>query len=231
MDFSNADLRNADFSGAVLTNVDFAEANLIGAKFIGARITKCTWRNSRFGDNDFSEVNADGLTISGRNVSNLRFVNSVIRHSDFKNCKFNEVMITSNTRFLQVNFLKAEFEGVLSETSFSGCNLSKCRFTTLSTFKENKMEDCSCTDACFNDLTIEESNFIDCNFKNVSCVGTVFRRTCFSGQKTNLEGSDFSRAKAYNSSFDELNFYRVHLRASSGFEKYSRKNPYLVASR
>lgn len=231
VDFYNADLRNADFSGAVLTGVNFAEANLVGAKFVGARITKCTWRNSRFGDNDFSEAHADELTISGRNVSDLRFANSVISNSDFKNCKLNNVIITAKTSFSQVNFLKAEFEGIVSETSFSGCNLSKCRFTALSTFKENEMKDCSCADACFNDLTIEKSNFIDCNFKNVSCVGTVFRRTCFLGQKTMLEGSDFSRAKAYNSSFDGLNFYRVHLRASSGFEKYSRENPYLVASR
>jgi len=231
VDFSNADLRNADFSGAVLSNVNFTEANLVGAKFVGARITKCTWRNSRFGDNDFSEAHADGLTISGRNVSNMWFSNSVIINSDFRNCKFHDITIANKTRFLEVSFLKAEFEGVISETSFSDCNLSKCRFTALSTFKENKIENCSCTEACFNELTIEKSNFIDCNFKDVSCVGTVFRRTCFSGQKTMLEGSDFSRAKAYNSLFDGLNFYRVHLRASSGFEKYSRENPYLVASR
>ena len=231
VDFSNADLRNADFSGAVLINVNFAESNLVGANFIGATIRKCTWKNCRWGDNDFSEAHVDGLTISGRNICSLRFVNSVVSYSDFKNCKFNGVIIADNAKFLHVNFSKAEFEGTLSETSFSDCNFSKCRFAAVSTFEGNLMENCSCIDAIFNSLTIAQCRFVDCDFRNVTCVGTEFRGTCFSGQKTLLEGADFSCAKAHNSSFDGLNFYRVHLRASSGFEKYSQKNPYLVASR
>lgn len=228
VDFSNADLRNTDFSGAVLTNVNFSEANLVGANFVGATIRKCTWKNNRWGDNDFSEARVDGLTINGRNVSSLRFANSEVSHSDFKNCKFNSMIIAGNAKFLHVNFSKAEFEGTLSETSFSNCNFSKCRFASVFTFEDNLMENCSCADAIFNSLTIAECRFIDCDFRNVSCVGTEFRETCFSGPKTKLEGADFSCAKAHNSSFDGLNFYRVHLRASSGFEKYSRENPYLV---
>lgn len=230
VNFSKADLRNADFSGAVLSNVNFSEADLTGAKFVGAKIEKCTWKNVRWGDNDFSEAHINGLTIGCRNVSHLRFVNSVVSFSDFKSCRFTNVTITSNTKFSQVNFSKAEFEGILSETSFSNCNFNKCRFTALAAFKGNLMENCSYANAFFNNLSIEKSRFINCDFRNVECVGTIFMDSCFSGQNTTLEGANFSFAKAHNSSFDGLNFYRVHLRESSGFDEYARKNPYLAAS-
>lgn len=227
VDFSYAELNNANFTGATLDGVNFSKAKIIGAMFNGATIVNCVWNGCTFDKNDFSDAYINNIEIKGKKLERINFNNSKVENSKIKNCKISEISISKKSSFIHTDFSKTEFGGVIDDAIFKKCIFDNCYFNYLTKLSESFFDTCSCNNACFNNLILDRINFTNTDLRNLECVGTIFNSSYIKGNQTQIDGSNFTKAHSINSDFSEVNFYRVHLRDSIGFEKCVRFNPYL----
>lgn len=225
--FCGADLSYVDFSGATLSSVNFSGANLRNAIFIGAKIHNCTWDGCKMAYNDFSSAVVSHLVVK-KKAPNLIFNNAFISSSVFQNCNFTDLVISDGAEFAETTFINSKFEGQMRNARFVMCTFEKCNFTGVKSLPSIFFGGCSFLDANLFGLELEEVDFRDCNLRNSRFSNAIFRHCSISGQKTNLEGADFSRSNGTGLNYEGINFYNVNLRDAIGFDQCEMHNPYLA---
>lgn len=225
--FRDSDLSCADFSGATLSGVDFSGADLKNAIFIGAKIHNCNWTGCKFECNDFSNAVINRIVVK-KKAPSLIFSHAFVSNSIFQNCKLTDLIVSDGTEFAETIFSNSEFEGEIGKAHFGMCTFEKCNFNGLNGLSNVFFGGCSFLEANLYGLVFEEVDFKDCDLRNTRFANTMFRQCSISGQKTRLEGADFTRSNGAGLNYAGINFYDVHLRNAIGFEQCDNYNPYLA---
>ena len=235
--FEGTSLQKAVFSGANLLNTNFALADVNGASFAESRIENCNWKSAKFGDNSFLRAQVEGVAIGHKKIECLIFDHSTVKKLAIQGAKLTDVRICDNSSFCESNFSGTEFIlsnpdfGCIKDATFIDCDFKQCRLNDMKSMSNVYAELCSFQDANLNGLRIENCTFVNCDFRDASCRETVFIGCKFSGESTNLEGANFSKADGTRSDFSGINFYRVITKDAKGFEKYDSTNPYYATSK
>ena len=135
VDFSRADLANAELNHAALRCAHLCDVNLRGAKLCGAAaegadLTRADLSDSNCEDADFSKTRLNGACLERARLRTARF-----READLSNARFVEAMLEravfESTRLNGTDFSRADLNGArlagtdLRQTILDGANLTR----------------------------------------------------------------------------------------------------------
>jgi len=151
-------ITDADFRGANLSQVIFTKSDLSNAKLSDADLTGADISEAVLTGAVFERVKAVDLTFSKTKFENMSFAAADLTNADFVECTFVNVDF-SHAKMGKVGFFTCKGENV----KFGGASMDNVRFAL-------------------------ESEFVNCDFRGASMLGSGLR-------ETNFNGCDFGGAK------------------------------------
>lgn len=172
VDFSNANLKNAEFS-----DLDVHESNLSGVHVVHTKMDDCT-----FTDCDFSNISFDGASLD-----------FVALRCNFENSEFVHFDMAGELDFKDCNMRSCTFASDFF--TFENCDLSYSEFTGI-TFLPWCSDDCKTEGVTLVhcDMRGEASDYIDysgINLSNFESISGIFEFVDFKG--ANLQSVEFVR--------------------------------------
>lgn len=210
-DLAGADLRDLELAGANLAaafletcrleNARLQRAQAEEAVFTGADLTGADLSAAELGKANLSKVVA-----RGGNFRNARFSVSTIVAADFTECDFSGAMLDGCT-FVDCQFANA---------SLASAHLRDCAFLTsdLTGLKADKVQlektsflSCQLDRSDWSKSSLKKSSFAQVGFREASLAGAALAECGWFG-KTDMEGTNFSHAKAVKCGFQEARLAR-----------------------
>ena len=220
-DCTGCNLRGSVFSQKNLTNAKLANANLSNTLFNGANtkvsgaiLTGALFLNSSIKNSFFDKAKINRAYFSKSNIDTAVFSDADLDGSIFEKTNINEINLY-NAKLNNIKMLECKILNI----NFNPFNSTIDRFNVT----KSLIGKCS-----FNDITINESNFLEttfaasCEFKNtnlnnVTFIGCIFQRSEIN--ECNINTSDFTNFNGYisnyiNNTFKDCNFTKSDLRQS-----------------
>jgi len=237
-DFSESFLENAFFLNSHLRNVNFSEAVLSRSHFINCTLENITFKKSNLAETKMEKCKISKSQFTETEIENTHFFESFIEkckfelitptksvwsHTQFKECLFDMCILSKgdmqHTSFIHTDLFKVVFESMaMQKTRFNNSHLKD------SVFSSSTCEDCSFNESTLTNVMFEEDSPVlncrflasylhECNFMETKLDSIYFI-------KSNLTGSDFTKAQMRNCNFDNVVardaiFYKSDLTGSS----------------
>lgn len=213
VDFSGLDLSGIDFRYCYLEQCRFDQCNLAGANLSGSIAVRSSFIAANLNDADFSDASIGACDFTQASLIKANLDNCEYSAADFSSANL------SHTRLTVINSL---------EVTFKGCNLSHCEFSeptfintdfSRANFSHSNMKsatfiNCQLNEALFNEADCNAVNFIECQMKRSRFTATQLTNARFM-MATDLEGSDFLRARLDHSNLRQACIRQVNFSEAS----------------